>query len=313
MLGREQFRRRHQSRLAAVFDGLKHGAQGHHGLAGAHVALQQTVHRPPGGEICRDLVQRPLLRGGERKRKTCIEGLRYRQGTWIVALPVPAGPHHGNAEGIQEKLFEYQPLPGQLQSFRRSGPVDLRIGGAQRHEVLHQVPGQIVRQLLLLHGLKDQILQRLGGEPFGQGIDRDHAARHHRRSVQPFHHGVEDLLSLFVPGQSSVKAVGLAGLQIFAHPWLVEPGDPDLCGAVGDAAAGGVETAPDVAGPWLGDHHGGKAPGLSGNQLGDGAELRPVLIGPREIGDQILQRADPQLLQQRGLGTAHAPQSGDGV
>ena len=58
----EHLGRRHQRTLVPALHGREHRADGHHRLAGTHVALQQPVHRMRAGEIALDLADRPPLR-----------------------------------------------------------------------------------------------------------------------------------------------------------------------------------------------------------------------------------------------------------
>ncbi len=60
---------RHQRALPAGVHGHRRGERGHHGLAGADVALQQPVHRPRAGQVGHDLVDHPALRAGEPERQ----------------------------------------------------------------------------------------------------------------------------------------------------------------------------------------------------------------------------------------------------
>ena len=66
MLAGEDLGRRHEGGLAAGFDHGRRGEQRHHGLAGADIALQQPQHALRQGEIVDDVVDRLLLRMGER-------------------------------------------------------------------------------------------------------------------------------------------------------------------------------------------------------------------------------------------------------
>ena len=58
MLARQNFGRRHQRRLPPAFDHGGRGQQRHHGLAGAHVALQQPQHALGLGQIGDDVGDR---------------------------------------------------------------------------------------------------------------------------------------------------------------------------------------------------------------------------------------------------------------
>ncbi|MCY1504712.1 hypothetical protein D9M68_388930 [compost metagenome] len=65
VLGREDFGGRHQRALEARVDAARRGQRRDHGLARAHVALQQAVHRDLAVQVGRDLLAHTLLRTGE--------------------------------------------------------------------------------------------------------------------------------------------------------------------------------------------------------------------------------------------------------
>ena len=69
MLAGEDFGRRHDGGLAAGFDHRRGRDQRHHRLAGADVALQQAQHALRAGEVGNDVVDRLLLRMGQRIRQ----------------------------------------------------------------------------------------------------------------------------------------------------------------------------------------------------------------------------------------------------
>ena len=67
MLGGENFCRGHEACLATVVEGYEHAHQGHDGLAGADVALQQAVHLSPRADILADFAEHPFLGAGKGK------------------------------------------------------------------------------------------------------------------------------------------------------------------------------------------------------------------------------------------------------
>ena len=69
MLAGEDLGRRHEGGLPAGFDHRRRGDQRHHGLAGADIALQQAQHALRAGKIGDDVVDRLLLRMGQRVRQ----------------------------------------------------------------------------------------------------------------------------------------------------------------------------------------------------------------------------------------------------
>lgn len=115
VLGSQQLRGGHQCRLIAIFHRLDHGAQGHHGLAGAHIPLQEPVHGPAGAEVPGDLRKGPLLGArqseGQRIKKRLGNGL----GAGVAAAGTSMLPHKFQPHGKQKKLLKHQPPPGLCQ------------------------------------------------------------------------------------------------------------------------------------------------------------------------------------------------------
>ena len=114
MLAGEDFRGRHQRRLAAGLQGGGRGEQGHHRLAGADVALQQPQHAGVGGKVGADGGQRLFLgaREGERQRRQ--DSPRQRP---VTVRGPPAGlllPGADKGEGqlVGQHLVEGEASPG---------------------------------------------------------------------------------------------------------------------------------------------------------------------------------------------------------
>ena len=68
VLLRQDFGGRHDGGLAAGLHGREAGNDGHHSLAAAHVALQQSVHRLGPADVVQHLVHRPHLRASQLER-----------------------------------------------------------------------------------------------------------------------------------------------------------------------------------------------------------------------------------------------------
>ena len=73
MLLCQNFRRGHQSALLSVPGCTVGSRSSHHGLAAAHVTLNQPVHRGTLPEIRQNLLHRPLLGTGKGKGQTLIK------------------------------------------------------------------------------------------------------------------------------------------------------------------------------------------------------------------------------------------------
>ena len=75
MLLGEHFCRDHEGALMAALHAVQKSRQCHDRLAGADVALQETVHRVRSGKISCNLADRPLLGGGQLERQAPEEFL----------------------------------------------------------------------------------------------------------------------------------------------------------------------------------------------------------------------------------------------
>ena len=86
----EHLGRRHESPLVAAFDGDEQRARGDDGLARAHVALQETVHRQRSDHVGADLAEHAALRArqGETMRTKEAREQRVRRSRHVVAPQV---------------------------------------------------------------------------------------------------------------------------------------------------------------------------------------------------------------------------------
>ena len=94
MLAGEDFGRRHHRRLPSRFDHVRHRDQRDHRLARSDVALQEPDHALLGPEIGADILDRLLLRFGQRERQRGLEAAtraRPRRGArgreWRACAP----------------------------------------------------------------------------------------------------------------------------------------------------------------------------------------------------------------------------------
>jgi hypothetical protein len=119
--------RRHQHRLEARFQRPQHRVEGNHGLAAAHLAHQQPLHRLAGVEVGIDLVECLELVPGR------LEGQRFDPAPDRLARPAEARRRPRGAVGalsrrqdrlVEEQLFEAQAVPRDLDLLPALGQVD---------------------------------------------------------------------------------------------------------------------------------------------------------------------------------------------
>ena len=216
---------------------------------------------------------------------------------------LPAGAQQPQAAGQYKKLLEHQTAAGNVQRLRRGREVDVLIGVARVAQVM-RLPhciGQCVGQQVaagvqpLPHGLRQPGLCDTGG----QGIDGHDApcqqlaalrlqqgVGHAAAQQIALHLTVEDICLPLVEAGFPVLLIEKRHIQ---HAAAVHGPHLYQCAAAGDTAGGGVA-----------GQHGPDAGVFAHGQLPDGALQRPILPPAGEVGQQIAQRGDAQLVQRLG-------------
>ena len=87
MLLCQDFRRCHKGALFSVPGSAVCCCGGHHGLAAAHITLNQPVHRCPLPEVPEDFLHSPLLGTGKGKGQTLIKQLTAENKLDRLELP----------------------------------------------------------------------------------------------------------------------------------------------------------------------------------------------------------------------------------
>ena len=129
MLLRQHLSGSHQGALAAGLNRTEQGGEGHHGLAAAHISLEQPCHRLGPGQVMADLGEHAILGAGEGKRQDRAQlshqigstgrGIQGGGGTLtelVAAL--------GQTQLKQEELVKDQAPPAGLQIRLVGGLVD---------------------------------------------------------------------------------------------------------------------------------------------------------------------------------------------
>ena len=174
MLCGKHLRGGHDAGLIAVVDGLQGGKNGHHGLAAAHVALQQAVHLTAAGHVGADFLEHTLLSPCEREGKVrvcIIEGFAYAREH------DPLGVAHLDEFLLDKRqlqvkqLFVFEAAASLLEAVHVGREVDVVQGLVQRDQFLLQA--EILRQgfgYLACHQTLQFLLQ------LGEGLVGDAAA-----------------------------------------------------------------------------------------------------------------------------------------
>ena len=119
MLLGENLRRRHEGALITRLDGLQGGQRGHHGLAAAHIALQQALRGMGLRQIGDDLRGAALLGAGQGKGQRPGEGGAQPAGGFqrrcFALLPVAVMQPHGNL--LRQQFVELEPPPRRMGAF----------------------------------------------------------------------------------------------------------------------------------------------------------------------------------------------------
>ena len=107
MLLCKHFRRSHDAGLIAVSYGDEAAQHGNHGLTGADVSLQQTVHLRAAGHIGPYLLYHPLLRSGEGVREGVVAGMEGRADVL----------HHQSVGGLAAHVLLLEQAELQIEEF----------------------------------------------------------------------------------------------------------------------------------------------------------------------------------------------------
>ena len=107
----EHLGRREEGGLAAGVDHPQHRPERHEGLAGADLALEQTVHRVRLGQVVLDLGPDVALALGQLERQPCVERRQQvtlaavaRPGAHGAQRPTPAAEHQLGDQGLLEPV-----------------------------------------------------------------------------------------------------------------------------------------------------------------------------------------------------------------
>ena len=149
MLAGEDLGRRHEGGLPARFDHRRRGDQRHHGLAGADIALQQAQHALRAGKIGDDVVDRLLLRMGQRVRQRLHDVRAQAAFAGRAAAGLPA---HVRADQCERELAGKQfvigePRPGRTlrrDVVRLGRPVQMAQRGGEGGKALARDPSLVL-------------------------------------------------------------------------------------------------------------------------------------------------------------------------
>ena len=128
----ENFRRRHESCLVAVFNGNQHGLEGHDGFAGADVALEKSSHGRWLAHVSDDFGEGAFLCTRGMEGQDLPDGLAYP----VVGLKSKTRAQLKAAAFEVESKLEIEEFLKRQAPVRRCGrSLKLRHGGAGRRKV----------------------------------------------------------------------------------------------------------------------------------------------------------------------------------
>ena len=311
VLLREHLRRREQRGLATSVDDGEHRQQGHHGLAGTDLPLQQPMHRHGAGQVGPQLGVDHLLAGGQLERQPGPERIDQPSGT---GNPRPGrvllrlGPTLGQGDLQHHRLVPGQPVLCPLDVGVALRPVDLLDGlgpGQQlmsRAEVVRQGIFHVVRRV---QHEGDGVRDVPGADVLGCGIDdkleTDEAASRPLGFVEvdvgeQLVLRVGQLTGLVEPRDGAGEQPGATWQQIAAEPAaFAEERDLELAMAVGHDQLGDRPLALLHRNLLRGDHLGNDRhvlADLEGVELG---QLPPLVVAPRVVAQQVTDGVQAQV------------------
>ncbi len=299
--------RGHQRALPAGVHRHRGRERGHHRLAGAHVALQQAMHRARAGEVGDDLVDHAPLRAGE------AEGQHAQQ---LLVQAAAARHDLGRAQQrafrargqlrqlLREQLLELQALRGRVAAGLELVQRHVRRRVMQR---LHRHPQG--RQPLGNHLRRQHLLQRRPRQAAG-----DHLAqvglgqlrrgrvdrRQRRRQRRALHHRLEAGVHHLAPEEAAAdlaaRAHALArGEGLLVRGIEVEEAQHQLGVRLVDDL--GDELAPSALLHARFEHGALDLHLLARVGTGDGRDLRLVLVAQRQVQREVDGAHEAQPLQ----------------
>jgi class 3 adenylate cyclase/tetratricopeptide (TPR) repeat protein len=309
VLLRKRLRRRHQRSLMTTLDGAQEGVEGDHCLPGAHVALQEPLHRPRAAQVTVDLPDRLLLLGSELERKGGsvavdeLSGLtqRGRDGDFLEVPPTAQQP---KLEG--EELLEGEALS---RGFDLLQPHRAVIGGKSvcaqgqpfaraqlRRQRVREEADQRERAIA-------QLAQLHGRDGLARGVERHETDRMQPRAL------ARKLVALDLESSArlelAVNEEASARGEPVGEPRLVEPdrGRPPSL-AVDHSRLHELEVAPPG---WAHSRPFDRALHrrlLAEPQLAEACRLRPVEEMARDMLREVADRRDAETCQAlRDLGS----------
>ncbi len=341
MLGGEHLGGRQQRGLTAVVHHRQHGPQRHHGLAGAHLALQQPLHRVRPGEVGEQLVADLLLPLRQLERQRRVERVQQAAGD--------AGPRHGSVrrrQGATASHGELQPErlvelhPGQT-----GGDLVFGVGAMHRpvrrrlaHQIRlapHPLRQRILHPLQAVQGQRDAAGDRPGPQLGGRRVETDPTGgTGHLAQVEVALGSADDVAVLVDDDEVGVGELRLPperphlagedptgpgpelGLPVVDQVLGPEEGQVELAPTVGDdrletelaGSARGLAHAVHRGVPHLGEH----GDVITLGQVAQIAELGARDVPAGQVQHQVADRAQLQRLERLGrLATQH-PAQGDG-
>ena len=316
MLLRQNFRRGHQRRLLVIARCQIGRRSGHHGLAAAHVTLDQPVHRRAAGHVGSDLADGPLLGIRQFKGQGPIKGLQIGVFIGRGGFARSGGPQQAQARGEHKEFLKHQPPLGHLRLLHGSRLVDGIVGPLRRQDAV--LAADLLRNDLRRHVTDGQSLphrlQNSGvAQPRRQRINGQHPPGGHRRGIHRLEGGIGHAVAGEIPVDGPVENVLLAVAQLVCDIAVVEEGHIQPAGVIGQLDLRHVQALADVGSTGRVHHHRLEAGGLVRLQLADVHQFRPVLVAPWEVADQIPEGADIQVFKLLCPGGPHALQNGNRI
>ena len=294
--------RRHEGGGISCPEALPDEGCGDKCLAAADIALEKAAHAAAGGQIRRGFLNRPPLGCGRGEGKCVVKQreIGFRNDNALLPGLLPAS----EGTGEEKQLFKDKALSRLIQCMRvrRKMNILVRLPGIRQTVLFPYGRGQKFGKTAqaAVQPLPDTLSYGALLQPADHAVDRDNPAgdghapggeilrlkdRIGQAPAGPF--------DLHLP----IKAVALPASELILHITLVEPGDGHFRTVVKGAYTYQVEAAADAGEAGLVGNHGRDADRFAVLHQRDGPDAAAVLIAPGEIGDEIEQRKDAELVQ----------------
>ena len=228
----------------------------------------------------------------------------------------PGRAHQGKSRGEDEELLENQPFLRLGRLLHVPGLVNGVVGLLRRENSVFRPDGlrqNFRRGIADRQRLQNRLSHRGVGQPRGQGVNGQHPTGGKPRTVRVLENRVGHIVAHKIPGYRAVENIFSAVFQLTGGKAVVEEGHIQPSGGIRQLNLGHIQSLADMGGAGIVHDRGPEAGGNVRRQLRDRDKLRPILVAPGKMADQIPQGKNIQIGKELGFCLPHPLEDGHGI